>query len=124
MSLRQAPTPPPANDHFPDAPLPNGGGDGTSGGMEARVAALETHVEHMRGDIGALKGDVHAIRSDVGTLKTDVVLLRQRVDDLPTKGYIVKVVTAGLALIAALMAAQTAVQTSILKAPTAAISSK
>ncbi|MTI10520.1 hypothetical protein [Curvivirga aplysinae] len=40
------------------------GGDGGDG-MEARVAKLETHVEHIREDIGELKSDVKELRKTI-----------------------------------------------------------
>jgi len=45
-----------------------GGGGGTSDGMEARVAKLEAHVEHVIAGIGEIKESL------------------RRLDDLPTKG--------------------------------------
>jgi hypothetical protein len=40
--------------------LKNGGGNGTSGGMEARIARLESDVEYIKRDISELKIDVRA----------------------------------------------------------------
>lgn len=72
--------------------LKDGNGDGTFDGMEARVAKLEAHVEHIRDDLGKLAG----VPIDLATLKT-------RVDHLPSKGFIVTVITAGVAAIGALV---------------------
>lgn len=48
-----------------DKPLKPGGGDGTSGGMEARVAKLESDVSHIRSDIGEIKADIRDLRGKV-----------------------------------------------------------
>ena|GEM_PF-764037 len=55
----------------PDRPLQSGGGGGTFDGMEARVAALETHVGYIRRDIGELKADMSEIRRDISVLRSD-----------------------------------------------------
>ena len=44
-------------------PVDLGGGGGDNGGMEARVAKLETAVEYIQRDIAELKEDVRAIRT-------------------------------------------------------------
>lgn len=58
--------------------LKSGGGGGTSDGMEARVAVLEAHVEHIRGELAKLAG-----------VPTDVATLKERVSHLPGKGFVV-----------------------------------
>jgi hypothetical protein len=58
--------------------LNHGGGGGTSGGMEERVAKLEAHLEHMRQDLSALRPVPERLRA-----------LEVRVDHLPSKGFIV-----------------------------------
>lgn len=80
------------------APLPGGGGGGISGGMEARVSVLESHL-------GEIKSDVRELRSDVGLIKTGLATLTERADHLPSKGYIVKAVTSMAAVLAALIMA-------------------
>ena len=61
-----------------EARLKSGGGDGTSGGMEARVAVLEAHVEHIRGDLAKLAD----IPVSVAEIKTEL-------GHKPSKGFIV-----------------------------------
>lgn len=61
--------------------------------MEARVAILETHVEHIRGDLAKL-----------ASVPTDLAVLKTRVDHLPTKGWMVTGLLASLGAIAALIA--------------------
>lgn len=75
--------------------LKHGGGDGTSGGMEARVAVLEAHVEHIRADLAKLSGlpgELASLRGDVSTMGAkfggDVSALATKVDALPTKDWI------------------------------------
>ena len=134
----------------PDRPLQSGGGGGTFDGMEARVAALETHVGYIRRDIGELKADVSEMRRDIGMLRSefgsdigalrsnfssDIGALRsefnsnidtlrnefrgeveglkisqatltERVNHLPSKGFIVSATLSSLAVITALIVFQ------------------
>ena len=57
--------------------LKNGGGGGTSGGMEARVAKLEAHVEHIRDDLAKL-----------APLPVEMAGMRSDISNLPTKDYL------------------------------------
>lgn len=45
-------------------PLKSGDGGGTFDGMDARVKALETHVEYIRRDIGEMRTDVRDLRTE------------------------------------------------------------
>lgn len=56
-------------------PLRDGGGGGTSGGMEERVRRLETAVD--------------GLKDRVGDLRVEIAALKVKVDHLPTKGFIV-----------------------------------
>lgn len=87
----------------PDDTLKHGGGGGTSGGMEARLAKLEAHMEHVLADVSALK-------ADVGKLKTDMATLIERVSNLPTKGFIVSATLTTLAMLTAMTAFAPAIQ--------------
>lgn len=73
----------------PNRPLQSAGGGGTFDGMEARIAILETHVEHIREDIGDLKKNVGSLQKDVIDIKVGLATLTERVNHLPSKGYIV-----------------------------------
>jgi len=42
--------------------LQSGGGNGTGGGMETRVAKLESDVEHIKNDIAEIKVDIRDMR--------------------------------------------------------------
>jgi hypothetical protein len=48
-------------------PLRGGGGDGTLGGMEARVAKVEASLEHIRSDITDIKTDLRGVRDNART---------------------------------------------------------
>jgi hypothetical protein len=79
--------------------------------MEARVAALETHVGYIRRDIGMLRSefgsDIGALRSDfrgeVEGLKISQATLTERVNHLPSKGFIVSATLSSLAIVTALI---------------------
>ncbi len=47
----------------PPGPLLQPPGDGGSDNMEARVKALETHIEYVRSDLQAIKLDVRELRT-------------------------------------------------------------
>ncbi|KPF77506.1 hypothetical protein IP88_05990 [alpha proteobacterium AAP81b] len=81
--------------------MKSGGGDGTSGDMEVRVARLESDVEYIKRDVGDLKLDMRVVRSDVSGLKVDVARLDERVKALPSKGFIV---TASVTIVGVLTA--------------------
>ena len=53
------------------SPLKTGGGDGTSGGMEARLATLDAHVEHIRSDLSEVKTDMKELRKDTGEIRKE-----------------------------------------------------
>ena len=98
----------------PDRPLQSGGGGGTFKGMEPRVAVLENNVEYIKRDIGELKADVSEIRRDLGRMKDDfksdvesvkvhLATLTERVNHLPSKGFIVSATLSSLAIVTALI---------------------
>ena len=58
----------------PELPLRGGGGGGTSGGMEPRVAKLEAHMEHVRAEL-----------SKLADLPADLATVKERLLHLPTK---------------------------------------
>lgn len=81
--------------------------------MEARVAVLETHIEYIRSDISGLKADMGVIRSDLGKtrdevadLRTGLATLTERVNHLPTKGFIVTATLSTMAVLGALITFQ------------------
>lgn len=83
----------------PDRPLQTAGGGGTFDGMEARIAVLETHVEHIREDIVELRADVTSLKTDMVDVKVGLATLTERVNHLPSKGFIV---TSSLGIIGAI----------------------
>jgi hypothetical protein len=85
---------------------PTGGGDGggaSGSGMEARVAKLEAHLEHVMGDVSSLKADVRDVRDRLPKIET-------KLDHLPGKGFIATVTLVTLAIVAALIAFQNSIQ--------------
>lgn len=81
--------------HIAATGLKSGDGGGNSGGMEARVAKLEAHMEHVLQDVSLMK-------ADVGTLKTDMATIKVKIDNLPSKDFVVKVVVGSAAVLGAL----------------------
>lgn len=76
-------------DYAPLPPLKGGGGDGTSGGMEDRVARLERTYD-------AMAKDVVDIRVDLATLKANV-------QHLPSKGFVVTSATTSIGFLTAVI---------------------
>ncbi|MDE9536556.1 hypothetical protein [Xenorhabdus bovienii] len=60
----------------------NHGGNGGGGGMESRVAKLESDVEHIKTTMNDMKFDLKTVTGDVGIMKTDVALILQKIDNL------------------------------------------
>jgi hypothetical protein len=67
--------------------LKSGGGGGTFDGMEQRVAKIE--------------GQFEKLNEKVDTLRIDVAVLKERVGNLPSKGFIVSATVTSLALLGA-----------------------
>lgn len=63
-----------------------GGGNGGGGGskMEARVAKLESDVEHIASDITDIKINLRKMSSDVSDLKTELALTKRDTSDIKT----------------------------------------
>lgn len=57
--------------------LKDGGGDGTSGGMEQRLAVLETEMKHVKDNLTKLQ----ALPADMAEVKT-------KIEHLPSKDWI------------------------------------
>lgn len=68
------------------------GGDGTSGGMEPRIAKLEAHMEHVRSELVKL-----------APLPVQIGRLEERVLHLPSKGFVVTTTITALAFISAIV---------------------
>jgi outer membrane murein-binding lipoprotein Lpp len=79
-------------------PLNMGGGGGTSGGMEARVARLESDMEHVKKSVADIAMDVKAVRTSLGDVKVELGRFDERLKTMPTKGFIL---TASAAIVAA-----------------------
>lgn len=76
--------------HLPAAPLNDGGGGGTFGGMEARVAQLEK--------------DMSEVKSDVKTLLVDTAEIKGRLAHAPTYPGLFAMCGALVAVIGAVVA--------------------
>jgi hypothetical protein len=77
-------------------PLQAGGGGGTFDGMEARVARLEADVEHIKNDISEIKNTSKEVANALHGLQIDFASLKERVTHLPSKGFIVSLVSGGV----------------------------
>jgi hypothetical protein len=55
--------------------------------MEARIASIEAHVDHMRDDLGDMRRDYRELTKTIVTAGTDVRELDDRVSALPGKGW-------------------------------------
>lgn len=53
-----------ANSSGPAEALKSSGGDGTSGGMEARMAKVEAAVEHIGRELTDIKSEMRTLRAD------------------------------------------------------------
>lgn len=74
------------------ASLKHGGGDGTSGGMEARIASLEAHMDHVRTDVARLSSAPERLTG-----------LEVKVDQLPSKEWTFKTLVAMLSALAVIV---------------------
>jgi hypothetical protein len=71
--------------------------------MEARVARLEADVGHIKDDVADLKASMRTMAADVSTARVDIGVLKEKVNNLPTKAYIGAFVSGGVVfMIAAL----------------------
>lgn len=85
--------------------LKGGGGDGTSGDMETRVARLESDMEHVKRSLTSLDGRVGNVQKDVGEIRVHLATVQNEMKHLPSKGYIFGVALSMLAAAGGIMAA-------------------
>ncbi|WP_119389183.1 hypothetical protein [Taklimakanibacter lacteus] len=85
VSEPMEPPKPPANAQ--PGPLPYGGTQGKVDYMEARIASIEAHVDHMRDDIGDTRLDLREIAKSVASLSGEVRELDNHIGRLPGKGW-------------------------------------
>ena len=74
--------------------------------MEARLARLEAHMEHVHTDLSGLKQNVSSVDGRLRSVETGLATLTERVSHLPSKGFIVSALITSLAVIAAMLAFQ------------------
>jgi len=71
--------------------LQSGGGNGTGGGMEARVAKLESDVDYIKRDVAEIKTDVREIkrdaRNDFRLLFSSLIIATIGLASLVAKGF-------------------------------------
>jgi hypothetical protein len=79
---------PPVSDAMPGL-LQYGAGAGRFEGMEARIASLEAHVDHIRDDIGDMRLDLKELTKTMGTAGAEMREFDSRINSLPTKGWMV-----------------------------------
>jgi hypothetical protein len=86
----EAPEPPrpPAGEAKPGV-LQYGAGAGRFEGMEARIASLEAHVDHIRDDIGDMRLDLKELTKTMGSAGAEMREFDSRINSLPTKGWMV-----------------------------------
>lgn len=56
--------------------------------LEARIASIEAHVDHMRDDLGDMRRDYREFAKTISSAGTEVRDLDERFDALPGKGWI------------------------------------
>lgn len=75
--------------------------------VKADVREQRSDMKDVRADMNAefkaVRSEIGAVSTGVGTLSGDLRTLRERVSHLPTKGFIVTVVTGALGLLGALI---------------------
>lgn len=81
------------------------GGPPTDGGMEGRVARLESDMAHVKDTLKSLDSRLESVRSDIGSIKTDLTTAKVKIDHLPSKGFIFAVAMGMLAAAGGIMAA-------------------
>lgn len=80
----------------------SGGGGGSNGGMEPRIARLEAHLEHVQSTMVELKGRVGNVETVLSDVRVNQARLEERVSHLPSKGFIVASSATIMTLVAAL----------------------
>ncbi len=87
-----------------------GGSGGNSGGVDVRVAVLETHVDILRKDLAEVKAGLDQVKLQLATVT-------ERIAHLPSKGYTVTVALAVMAVVAAFTTFQQQIQHFVRLAP-------
>ncbi|GAB3054274.1 hypothetical protein [Stenotrophomonas tumulicola] len=66
------------------SPLDNSGGGGNDGGMEARIAKLETSVEYIQRDVAEIRMSLDKLNTSMGSVQTDTAVIKARLAHTPT----------------------------------------
>lgn len=96
-------TPKPSGGEAVPAVLQYGAGAGRFDGMEARIASLEAHVDHIRDDIGDIKLDVRELTKTVSIAGANMREFDSRISSLPTKGWMIATLLVTAAAICAVI---------------------
>ena len=67
--------------------LQSGGGASRFDGMEARIASIEAHVDHIRDDIGDMRLDLREATKTVIAVANDTRERDSRISRLPTRAW-------------------------------------
>lgn len=65
-------------------PLESGGGGGNDGGMEARVAKLESTVEYIQRDIAEMRSSTAKMVDELAMAKADLAAIKVSLTHMPT----------------------------------------
>ena len=80
-------TPKPSGGNATPDMLQYAGGAGRFDGMEARIASIEAHTDHIREDIGDMRVDLRELTKTVGIAGANMREFDSRVSSLPTRGW-------------------------------------
>lgn len=80
--------------------MKGGDGDGTSGGMEARVAKLEADMDHVKKGVDRLIAGTDDIKKSLGDIKVTLAGIDERTKPLPTKWDVFLILVATLGVLA------------------------
>ncbi|WP_141057460.1 hypothetical protein [Stenotrophomonas rhizophila] len=67
------------------APLENGSGGGNDGGMEARLAKLESDVDYIKRDVGEMRQALVKAADEASAARAHLATIKERLDHMPTK---------------------------------------
>lgn len=80
-------TPKPSGGEAVPGVLQYGAGAGRFESMEARIASIEAHVDHIRDDIGDMRLDLKELTKTVSSAGAEMREFDSRMSSLPTRGW-------------------------------------
>ena len=90
--------------------LPTGGGGDNSGGMETRVAKLESDVAHLLREVTDVRSSVKTLSNDLTVVRIDMAAVKTDLSHKPGRGFIFTVSMAIIALLTAVTVYQDKIQ--------------